>query len=132
MRKKMMWSIASLSLVFTAFASTPHAQGEVTRTVLLRHEASAPGYEVVMIEVQIPAGAREGRHTHPGTLLGRVEQGTLTFDYEGKQTTYKTGESFFADADKVHEGINKGDTGVKVLATMIVKAGGGPLTTPAK
>lgn len=122
-----------VGLAVLAGAPAPHAQNAgVTRTVLLRRPATVPGYEVVMLEAVIAAGAREGRHTHPGTLLAHVEQGTVTLDYEGKPTAaYKAGESFFVDADKVHEGINKGTVPAKILATLVVKTGEA-LTTQAK
>ena len=99
--------------------------------MLMRRPTTVPGYEVVLIEADIPAGAREGRHTHPGTLVARVEQGTVTLDYEGKTTAYKAGESFFVDAGKVHEGINNGGVPAKILATLVVKTGES-LTTQAK
>jgi len=98
----------------------------------MRRPTTVPGYEVVMLEAVIAAGAREGRHTHPGTLLARVEQGTVTLDYEGKPTAaYKAGESFFVDAGKVHEGINNGTAPAKILATLVVKTGD-TLTTQTK
>ncbi len=133
MSKASVFVIAFVSLGFTAVPLISRAEGpQVTRTVLLRRAATVPGYEVVMIEALIPVGGREGRHTHPGTLLARVEQGTLTLDYEGKPSAiYKAGDSFFVDAGKVHEGINKGDAPVKVLATLVVKTGE-PLTAAAK
>jgi quercetin dioxygenase-like cupin family protein len=97
----------------------------------MRRATTVPGYEVVLIEAEIPAGGREGRHTHPGTLLARVEQGTVTLDYDGKSTAYKTGESFFVDAGKIHEGMNNGNVTAKILATLVVKTGE-TLTTQAK
>ena len=113
-------------------ASAPHAQSAgVKRTVLMRRPTTVPGYELVMLEAEIPAGGREGRHTHPGTLIARVEQGTVTLDYEGTSTDYKAGESFFVDAGKVHEGINNGSGAAKILATLVVKKGEA-LTTQAK
>jgi quercetin dioxygenase-like cupin family protein len=119
-------------LLSMASASTPYAQDAgVTRTVLMRRPTTVPGYEVVMLEAVIPAGAREGRHTHPGTLVARVEQGTVTLDYEGKTTDYKAGQSFFVDAGKLHEGMNKGGVTAKIVATLVVKTGEA-LTTQAK
>ena len=132
MIKRFSFSIALAGLLSMASGSAPHAQGAgVTRTVLMRRPTTVPGYEVVMLEAVIPAGAREGRHTHPGTLVARVEQGVVTLDYEGKTTDYKAGESFFVDAGKVHEGINKGGATAKIVATLVVKAGDA-LTTQAK
>jgi quercetin dioxygenase-like cupin family protein len=101
----------------------------VKRTVLLQHDTSMPGYEAVLVAVEIPAGGREGRHTHPGLAMIHVEEGTLTLDYEGKPTVgYKPGESFFVEAGKVHEGMNKGTTPVKAIATFVVPKGQ-PITT---
>lgn len=110
------------------YAQAPQAPS-VKRTVLLQHDTSVPGYEAVLVAVEIPAGGREGRHTHPGLAMIHVEEGTLTLDYEGKSTTpYKAGESFFVEAGKVHEGMNKGTTGVKAIATFVVPKGQ-PITT---
>jgi quercetin dioxygenase-like cupin family protein len=102
----------------------------VKRTVLLQHDTSAPGYEAVLVAVEIPVGGREGRHTHSGTAMIHVTDGALTLDYEGKPTvTYKAGESFFVDAKAVHEGINKGNVPAKAIATFIIPKGQ-PVTTP--
>ena len=79
-----------------------------------------------------PVGAREGRHTHPGLLLIHVEEGTLTLDYEGKPSTdYKPGDSVFVEPGKVHEGINKGNTPVKAIATFVIPTGA-TITTQVK
>ena len=62
------------------------------RTVLLQHDTSVPGYEAVLVSVEIPVGGREGRHTHSGTAMIHVTDGAITLDYEGKPTTtYKAG-----------------------------------------
>lgn len=130
MRKLAMLSIVAVTLsAGPAHTSAQTAAPPVTRTVLLQHDTSVPGYSAVLVAVEIPVGGREGRHTHPGTLVARVEQGELTLDYEGEPTkTYKTGEAFFVDAGKIHEGINKGATPVKLLATFVVDKSK-PLTT---
>jgi quercetin dioxygenase-like cupin family protein len=75
-------------------------QPTVQRKVLLTQDLAAiPGYQMVMVAVEIPPGGREGRHTHPGALMGYVQEGILTLDDEGKATmTYKPGDSFFVKA----------------------------------
>jgi quercetin dioxygenase-like cupin family protein len=56
----------------------------------------------------------------------------VRLEYEGQSPAIlKTGDSFFVDAGKVHEGVNIGDVPVKVLATLVVKTGS-LLTTPVK
>jgi len=98
---------------------------------LLTQDLPIAGYQTVMAAVEIPVGGREGRHTHPGAVVVYIQEGILTFDYEGKPTTtYKAGESFFIEAGKIHEGINKGGSPVKAIATFVVEKGK-PLTSPA-
>jgi quercetin dioxygenase-like cupin family protein len=104
---------------------TPAAQQPtVTRKILLKQDSPVPGYEEALVMVEIPSGGREGRHTHPGSVIIYVQEGTLTFDNEGKPTaTYKPGDSLYVEADKIHEGRNNGNTPVKVLATFLLKKG---------
>jgi quercetin dioxygenase-like cupin family protein len=101
----------------------------VTRKVLMQQDLNIPGYTAALVSVEIPVGGREGKHTHPGTLLVYVQEGTLTLDYEGKPTkAYKAGETFSVEPGKIHEGINKGNTPIKALASFVVEKGK-PLTT---
>jgi quercetin dioxygenase-like cupin family protein len=126
-------AISAAALATFSFAPSTFAQGtpEVKRTVLLRQD-TLPGQEAVLVDVEIPVGGREGRHTHPGYLLARVESGTLTLDYEGKPTaTYKTGDSFIVEPGKIHEGINKSNAPIKVIAAFVVPKGM-PMTTQVK
>lgn len=131
------------AIVALAFVSTEvtHAQQSSTsakatadkpavkRTVLLQHDTSAPGFEAVLVAVEIPVGGREGRHFHSGTAMIHVTDGAITLDYEGKPTVrYKAGESFFVDAKAVHEGINKENVPAKAIATFIIPKGQ-PVTT---
>jgi len=109
---------------------TPAAQQPtVTRKILVKEDSAIPGYEEDLVAVEIPAGGREGRHTHPGSVMIYVQEGTLTFDYEGKPTaTYNPGDTLYVEPDKIHEGRNNGNRPVKVLATFLVKKGL-PMTT---
>ena len=113
----------------TASRSAPADGPTVKRTVLLQHDTSAPGFEAVLVAVEIPVGGREGRHFHSGTAMIHVTDGAITLDYEGKPTVrYKAGDSFFVDAKAVHEGINKENVPAKAIATFI-NPKGQPVTT---
>lgn len=118
---------------FTILRAAPAAQQpSVSRKILLKQDAAFPGYVQVMAAVEIPVGGREGRHTHPGSILIYVLEGTLTFDYEGRPTaTYNPGDSLYVEPDKIHEGINNGKTPVKVIASFLLRKGE-PMTTQAK
>jgi len=101
----------------------------VKRTVLMQQDLAIPGYSTALVQVDFPVGAREGRHTHPGSVMVHVEEGAVTLFYEGKpMTTYKAGETFFVEAGKVHEGINNGNAPAKAIASFVVEKGK-PLTT---
>jgi len=107
---------------FTRFVSaqTAPAGPTVTRTILLQRDLPIPGYTEAMVAVELPPGAREGRHMHAGTLVAYVKEGALTLDHEGKPTvTYKVGETFTVDPGKVHEGMNKGTVTTKLVATFV-------------
>jgi quercetin dioxygenase-like cupin family protein len=122
--------LATVSAIVTVIPATAQ-QPTVQRKVLLTQDLPIPGYQTVMAAVEIPVGGREGRHTHPGAVVVYVQEGVLTFDHEGKPTmTYKAGESFFIEAGKIHEGINKDASPVKAIATFVVEKGK-PLTSPA-
>ena len=112
--------------------AAPAAAPNVQRKVLLQQDLSIPNYSTALVEVTIPAGGREGRHTHPGSAVVYVQEGQLTLDYEGMPTkTYKVGESFYIEPGKIHEGINNGATTVKAIASFVVEKGK-PLALPAQ
>jgi quercetin dioxygenase-like cupin family protein len=97
--------------------------------VLLTEDLPIPGYQTMMATIEIPAGGREGRHTHPGAVVVYILEGVFTFEHEGKATmTYKAGDSLYIEANKIHEGINRGTSPVKALATLVVEKGT-PLVT---
>ena len=113
-----------------AMAPSSGAQVGIERKVLRQQDLSIPGYEVVLLEVRIAVGGREGKHWHAGTLVGHVLEGELTLETEGKPTkTFKAGESVVVEPRVVHEGINKGSVPVKALVTFVAEKGK-PLTTP--
>jgi quercetin dioxygenase-like cupin family protein len=115
----------------TLGVGAPQAQAPaVQRTVLRQDDLGIPGYALAMIRVDIPVGGREGKHKHAGALVGLVEAGTLTLDYEGKPTAqFKVGDTFFVEAGKIHEGINKGTMPIKVTAAFVMPKDQ-PMTVP--
>src|SRR5262245_28539515 len=117
----------SLLMLVPAIAQQPTVQ----RKVLLTQDLPIPGYQAVMAAVEIPAGGREGRHTHPGAVVVYIQEGIITFDHEGKPTmTYKAADSFYIEPGKIHDGINTGTSPVQSVATFAVEKGN-LLTSPA-
>ena len=99
-------------------------QSAIQRKSLLQQDSPIPGYQVIMNIVEIPAGAREVRHTHPGPLAGYILEGTLVLEHEGRPTTtYSAGEAVLIEAGKIHRGINTTTTPLKLVATLIAEKG---------
>ncbi len=92
----------------------------VTRTVLNQQDLPTAGYAAALVRVDLPPGAREGRHRHPGTLIATVVEGVLTLEFEGKPTlTLKPGETFNVVPGQIHEGMNKGTVPTKLIASFV-------------
>ena len=93
----------------------------VTRTPLVTKDLPmAGGFVATLVRVDLPVGAREGRHVHSGTLVAYVKEGALTLDHEGKPTmTYKAGDTFTVEPGNVHEGMNKGSVPTQLIATFV-------------
>ena len=129
---RLLMTIVVAMLVGLAARAVVAQQPAVERKVLLQQDVTIPNYQNVLVAVTIPVGGREGRHTHPGTAIVHVMEGALTLDHDGRpSTTYQAGETFYVDAGKVHEGINKGSAPVRAIASFVVEKGK-PLTTQAK
>jgi quercetin dioxygenase-like cupin family protein len=103
----------------------------VKRTILQKSDFSVPGREVVQALIEIPPGSRSGRHTHPGEEAGYILEGLLVLSVDGKApATLKAGESFFIEAERVHDAKSEGPGPLKILGTYMV-AKDKPLATPA-
>jgi quercetin dioxygenase-like cupin family protein len=116
---------------FMIAAAAPQTIG-VVRHVLLKENLSIPGRDGVMAMVELPAGAAEGRHSHPAEVFAFVLAGAPTLEVEGQPTrTLKAGDVFRMPPNAVHQAINKGSDTVKMAAVFIAEHGK-PLTTQAQ
>ena len=116
--------LAALVIAVLVESSSHGQEPKVERTILQRQDlAGVPGYEILFVEATIPVGGREGRHTHPGTMIGYLTQGSFTMEVEGKMTDYEAGASVVVGPGVVHEGINRGKVPIKAVVTFIVQKG---------
>jgi quercetin dioxygenase-like cupin family protein len=119
-------AFASTSIVLTLPATSADAPA-VERKVLMQQDAPG-GNTLSMVQVTIPVGGREGKHTHPGPLMVHVISGAFSLDYEGKPNiTYTAGQDFYVEANHVHEGINRGSVPAVGIAAFVTPKGA-PLT----
>lgn len=111
-------------------AALAQASG-LTRTLVGKADVSVPGREAVVARVEVAAGARAGRHTHPGDEISYVMEGQVDLLIDGQAPrTVKAGESFVIPAGVVHDAHNAGDAPVKLVGVYVVEKGK-PLASPA-
>jgi quercetin dioxygenase-like cupin family protein len=116
-------------LICTWFGLTVHAQYQSsvlvepllqTDTTVLGQPIKYPVFtkaEVTLAKVTIPPGASTGWHKHLVPVFAYVMQGVLTVELENGQTnTFKTSSTISEVFDVYHNGINKGDSDVVLLA----------------
>ena len=99
-------------------------------TRVIKDQQEIGGYVVTVAVVDVPIGGREGRHRHPGILIGLVEQGVLSMDHEPTGVrNYKAGETFYIPEGQIHEGFNAGKVATKVVGSFVIQKGQ-PLAVP--
>ena len=115
-----------------AQAPAPRAAAE-----LARHALTGPleGFEVVLVELNIPPGARSSGpgHRHPGPVLGYVVEGQMRFAINNEaEQILPVGGTFFEPSGAVHtmNGSARTDGPTRAVVFMLVPKGS-PLTAPA-
>jgi quercetin dioxygenase-like cupin family protein len=133
LRNSLKLAVVALVVFAGSAGAQQPAAPTVTRTPLLTQDLPMPGgFVATLVSVELPPGAREGRHKHSGTLVAYVKEGALTLDYEGKPTvTYTVGQTFSVEPGKVHEGMNKGSVKTMLVATFVFPKAE-PMTTQVK
>lgn len=106
-------------------------QGGLKRTVLQDGDtADIAGHKVVMAVGEAAANADIPRHTHPGTELGYILDGSGTLNIEGEPPhELKPGDSYMVSAGKPHDG-KAGPNGLKFVGVYVVEKDK-PLASPA-
>ena len=73
--------------------------------------------EITVLDITILPGKETGWHYHPVALYAYVLEGTLDVEIEdGKSYTYVSGQPIIEFVNKVHNGINKTDKPVRLIA----------------
>jgi len=95
-------------------------------TVLKRTELkSAPGWEAILVQRDLPAGAESGKHTQSGNEIVYIQEGSVILEAQGKPAvTLKAGEAFSTVAGEVHNVKNASSSQpAKALAFYVAKKG---------
>ena len=133
MLKKMMVVLALVAFGCAApllAQQAPVQPSPVKRTILQRADVPGTNLEVIYATVEIAAGFKAGRHSHPGVVMAQVVEGEFWFAPDGQpEKTYKAGESLTVPSGAIHnEGAGPG--GVKLTAVYVLEKGK-PLASPA-
>jgi len=111
------WAMSALAVLLVGLA----LNGDAIRLACAQQGAVRPTI--------LQKGAA-GRHSHPGTEIGYVLEGSATLIIEGQAAReVKAGDSWIIGAGIPHEG-RAGPAGVKVIGTFVIERGK-PLVTPA-
>jgi quercetin dioxygenase-like cupin family protein len=96
----------------------------------------APGWEAILVQRILPPGAESGKHTQSGNEIVYIQEGSLTFEAQGKPAvTLKPGEAFSTVAGEVHNVKNASSSApATALAFYVAKKGTRleDLSVPAK
>ena len=125
-------ALGAVGVVLAASAAALFAQASgLSRTLVGKADVSVPGREAVVARVEVAAGARAGRHTHPGDEISYVMDGEVMLLVDGEAPRkIKAGESFVVPAGVVHDAHNEGSVPTKLVGVYVVEKGK-PLATPA-
>jgi quercetin dioxygenase-like cupin family protein len=106
-------------------------QGGLKRIVLQDGDTvDIANHKVVMAVGEAPANADIPRHTHPGTELGYILDGSGTLTIEGEPPReLKAGDSYMVAAGKPHDG-KSGPNGLKFVGVYVVEKDK-PFASPA-
>lgn len=123
--------LAGAALALAAGAILAQASG-LSRQLVGKADVSVPGREAVVARVEVPPGAKAGRHTHPGDEISYIIEGEAMLLVDGQPPRkVKAGESFVIPAGVVHDAYNDSNAPIKLVGVYVVEKGK-PLATPAK
>lgn len=123
-------ALSAVVMAALLLAGPAWAGGSTKTTVLLRTDTTNIGQklvyprkgtpEITTMIVELAPGAKTALHTHPYPLVAYMLEGTLEVRYAGGRVhRYKAGDSFVEAVGHVHQGINVGETPVRILVTVI-------------
>jgi quercetin dioxygenase-like cupin family protein len=85
----------------------------------IQYPSGAPAH-LTAVEIVLQPGQQTGWHIHRVPLFGYILEGELTVDYgPSGQRTYRQGDGFAEATNQVHNGHNRSQTPVKILAVFI-------------
>jgi quercetin dioxygenase-like cupin family protein len=109
-------------------------QQSAKRTELLRTDLPGiAGKEDIVYIAELAPGAAAGKHSHPGSELFYVLEGSMILEVEGKPSvTMKQGEASHLPPKQVHDVKNASATAPMKALIFQIPEKGQPLVTPVR
>jgi quercetin dioxygenase-like cupin family protein len=129
----MIAALATMAMIDLASAQQPAGTpptAPIKRTILQRADVPGTNLELIYATVEVSAGFRAGRHTHPGVVMTQVIDGDFWLQFDGQpEQVLRAGESLTLPDRAVH---NEGalDKPLKLIVVYVVEKGK-PLVSPA-
>ena len=112
-------------------SSAPAQSSAFKRTILQRADVPGTNLELIIATVDIAAGARAGRHTHPGMTMAYVVDGDFWLHVDGQpEQILHAGEST-SNPDRAIHDEGALDKPVRLHSVYVVEKGK-PLASPAQ
>ena len=112
-------------------APTPVQTPPIKRTILQKTDVPGTNLELIYATVEIAAGFKAGRHSHPGVVMAQVVEGEFWIHFDGQpEKILRAGESLTVPDRAIH---NEGalDKATKLSAVYVLEKGK-PLAAPAQ
>ena len=119
-----------LALSWTSLVS---AQGSTARGLFQADVGPAIDQEIVVLEVEYPAGVASASHRHNAHTVVYVLEGSVTMQVEGgEKQTLTVGEVFYETPDDIHSvSMNASDTEPAKILVFFLKTKGAAASEPA-
>lgn len=125
MTKSRCAALAGAALTALMLSAGTAIEASPKRTDVVRKELSIPGHEVIQVRVDFGPSQSFPWHSHPGSEVAYVLEGTVVYEVEGQTAvTLKRGEALYIPPGQLHTARNgSGSQSASELATYIVPAG---------
>ena len=107
-------------------APAPAQTPPIKRTILQKTDVPGTNLELIYATVEIAAGFKAGRHSHPGVVMAQVVEGEFWIHFDGQpEKILRAGESLTVPDRAIH---NEGalDKATKLSAVYVLEKGTPP------
>src|SRR6266853_2059463 len=115
-------ALAVIGTAGVAFAQQPAGGATppvstIKRTILQRTDVPGTNLELIYASLEISAGFKAGRHSHPGVVMAQIVEGNFWLQFDGQpEQILQAGESVTLPDRAVH---NEGSTDKPVKLNVV-------------